>query len=35
MGLDIYIGADNHEELYSEDYYDKKNDYFNKHSFIV
>lgn len=32
MGLDINIGADNFEELHSADYYDEKNDYFNKHS---
>jgi hypothetical protein len=32
MGLDIYINADNYEELLSEDYYDEKNDYFYKHS---
>lgn len=32
MGLDINIGADNYEELHSADYYDEKNDYFNKHS---
>ena len=32
MGLDINISADNYEELHSDDYYDEKNDYFNKHS---
>ena len=32
MGLDIHIGVDNYEELHSDDYYDEKNDYFNKHS---
>ncbi|HRA60397.1 MAG TPA: hypothetical protein PLG30_12345 [Bacteroidia bacterium] len=32
MGLDIHIGTDNYEELHSADYYDEKNDYFNKHN---
>lgn len=32
MGLDILIAADNYKELHSGDYYDKKNDYSNKHS---
>ncbi|POY37177.1 hypothetical protein C3K47_08975 [Solitalea longa] len=32
MGLDIHIGTNNHEELYSAEYYDEKNGYFNKHS---
>ena len=32
MGLDIQIGADNDEELHSDEYYDEKNDYFHKHS---
>lgn len=32
MGLDIHIRANNYEELYLDDYYDKKKDYFNKHS---
>lgn len=32
MGLDIYIGVNNYEELYSTDLYDEENDYFNKHS---
>jgi len=32
MGLDIHIDTNNYEELHSDDYYDEKNDYFNKHS---
>ncbi len=32
MGLDIHILTNNYEELHSDDYYDEKNDYFNKHS---
>lgn len=32
MGLDIHFGADNYEELHSADYFEAKNDYFNKHS---
>lgn len=32
MGLDINIGTDNYEELHSNDYYDKENGYFYKHS---
>lgn len=32
MGLDIHMGADNLEELHSNNYHDPKNDYFNKHS---
>ena len=32
MGLDINIGVNNYEELHSADYYDEKNNYFNKHS---
>jgi hypothetical protein len=32
MGLDINIGINNHQVVYSEDYYDEQNDYFNKHN---
>ena len=32
MGLDINIETNNSKELYLADYYDKKNDYLNKHS---
>lgn len=32
MGLDIHIGTNNFKELHSGDYYDEKNDYFNKHN---
>ncbi len=32
MGLDIHIVTDNYGEICSADYYDEKNDYFNKHS---
>jgi hypothetical protein len=32
MGLDINIGVDNSEELYSVEYYDEKNNYLNKHN---
>lgn len=32
MGLDINIGTDNSDEIYSSGYYDDKNDYLNKHS---
>ncbi|MEO8148206.1 MAG: hypothetical protein ABI723_11235 [Bacteroidia bacterium] len=31
MGLDISIAINNHEEIFSDDYYGEENDYFNKH----
>ncbi len=32
MGLDISIEINNHQVVYSDDYYDEQNDYFNKHN---
>lgn len=32
MGLDVLIETDKRDGLYSDDYHDPKNDYFNKHS---